>query len=136
MSQYNNIKHWYDMYNKISKRIMTITSELADYDETTPTSEYCTKNGELIALNAVRHAFLDADVLPAYVAPVVPAYCDGVEGDGYAENENGEMQIVYEEFECSRCGCVHLALGEPRWTYCPDCGAKMDLEPPMREGNE
>lgn len=126
MTEYINIKHWYDMYSKISERIMTITSELANYDETTPTSEYCTKNGELIALNAVRHAFLDADVLPEDVAPVAHAYWIGVEGDGYAEDENGEMQIIYDVFECSNCGCEHHADGEPRWAYCPNCGARMD----------
>lgn len=66
-------------------------------------------------------------------APVVHAYWDGVEGDGYIEGENGEMQIVYDVFECSNCGCEHRADGEPEWAYCPDCGAKMDLEPPMLE---
>lgn len=60
------------------------------------------------------------------VAPVVHAYWIGVEGDGYAEDENGEMQIVYDVFECSNCGCEHHADGEPEWTYCPDCGARMD----------
>lgn len=86
------------------------------------------KNGELIALSVVRHAFLDADVLPEDVAPVAHAYWIGVEGDGYAEDENGEMQIIYDVFECSNCGCEHHADGEPRWAYCPNCGARMDGE--------
>ena len=59
---------------------------------------------------------------------VAHAYWDGIEGDGYAEDENGELQIVYEVFECSNCGCEHHADGEPRWAYCPDCGARMDGE--------
>lgn len=62
------------------------------------------------------------------VAPVVHAEWVGVEGDGYTEDENGEMQIVYDVFECSNCGCEHHADGEPEWTYCPDCGARMECE--------
>lgn len=73
---------------------------------------------------------------PADVMPLVHAYWIGVEGDGYAEDENGEMQIVYDVFECSHCGCEHLADGEPEWTYCPDCGAIMDLEPPIWKERE
>lgn len=55
------------------------------------------------------------------VAPVVHGEWIGIWGDGYA---NGF--IVYEEFECSRCGCVHHTDGEPMWDYCPQCGARMD----------
>lgn len=124
MTEYINITHWYDMYSKISERILAIAGELANCDETTPTSEYCTKNGELIALNAVKHAFLDA-VKPEDVAPVAHAYWIGVEGDGY-DPETG--CLVWEIFECSQCGCEHRADGEPRWAYCPDCGARMDGE--------
>lgn len=65
---------------------------------------------------------------PADVMPIVHGEWIGVEGDGYAEDENGEMQIVYDIFECSNCGCEHHADGEPEWAYCPDCGAKMDLK--------
>lgn len=63
------------------------------------------------------------DEPPADVAPVVHGEWVGTWGDGYA---NGF--IVYEEFECSRCGCVHHADGEPTWDYCPNCGARMDGE--------
>lgn len=98
-------------------------------------AEYITKEQ---ALRAVRDA-VDAkdeaiDAIEMYidaltvvdVVPVVHAYWIGIEGDGYAEDENGEMQIVYDVFECSHCGCEHHADGEPEWTYCPDCGARMD----------
>ena len=63
------------------------------------------------------------DEPPADVAPVVHGHWIGIWGDGYA---NGF--IVYEEFECSRCGCVHHADGEPTWDYCPQCGARMEGE--------
>lgn len=65
-------------------------------------------------------------VKPADVAPAVHAEWIGTWGDGYADGPDGEPVIVYEEFECSRCGCVHHADGEPEWDYCPDCGARMD----------
>ena len=62
--------------------------------------------------------------LPATdVAPVVHGEWIGTWGDGYA---NGF--IVYEEFECSRCGCIHHVDGEPTWDCCPQCGARMDGE--------
>lgn len=73
---------------------------------------------------------------PANFTSKVHAYWDGIEGDGYVEGENGETQIVYEVFECSHCGCEHHADGEPEWTYCPDCGAIMDLEPPIWKERE
>ena len=72
-------------------------------------------------------------VLSADVVEVVHAYWDGVAPVVHAEDENGEMQIVYDVFECSRCGCVHLGSPNARWEYCPDCGARMDLELPMCE---
>lgn len=83
------------------------------------------------ALEIVKHtsgdyaqAFSEISRLPpADVAPVVHGKWIGVWGDGYA---NGF--IVYEEFECSRCGCVHHADGEPTWDYCPQCGARMEGE--------
>lgn len=82
------------------------------------------------ALEAVRGKMwpgeLEAAIKAIPAADVVPAVHGewiGTWGDGYA---NGF--IVYEEFECSRCGCVHHADGEPMWDYCPQCGARMDGE--------
>lgn len=62
----------------------------------------------------------------ADVAPIVHARWEGTWGDGYAEDEDGNPQIVYEEFECSNCRQEHHADGEPEWDYCPSCGARMD----------
>lgn len=98
-------------------------------------NEYITKGQVLQAvMNAVdaKDEAIDAigmyiDALNATdVAPIVHGEWIGVEGDGYAEDEYGEVQIVYDVFECSICGCEHHADGEPEWMYCPDCGAKMD----------
>ncbi len=98
-------------------------------------SKYITKEQALYIVSyAANTGNLDMvqellDTAPtADVVEVAHAYWDGIEGDGYAEDENGELQIVYEVFECSNCGCEHHADGEPRWAYCPDCGARMDGE--------
>lgn len=46
----------------------------------------------------------------------------GTEYDGYADG-----YPVYYEWKCSQCGCV-FEDEEPTYKYCPNCGAKMDLE--------
>lgn len=69
-----------------------------------------------VAINCVKYA------KAADVAPVRNAEWIGVWYDGYVDGSP-----VYEEFECSNCGCEHHADGEPTWCFCPDCGAKMDL---------
>lgn len=88
----------------------------------------------------------DGDMLPgdfddiirtvpsADVAPVVYAEWIGFWGDGYADGPDGEPVIVYEEFECSHCGFVHHADGEPTWDYCPECGARMTEKPTTEYG--
>ena len=103
-------------------------------------AEYITKEQALfIAIYAANSGNLDMvqellNTAPtADVVEVAHAYWDGVAPVVHAEDENGEMQVVYDVFECSRCGCVHLGSPNARWTYCPDCGAKMDLELPMCE---
>lgn len=83
------------------------------------------------ALSAVKHAWAKGlepsqyiEIIPvADVAEVKHGKWIGTLYDGYADGSP-----VYEEFECSLCGCEHNADGEPTWSYCPDCGAKMDLE--------
>lgn len=103
-------------------------------------TEYITKEQALyIASYAANTGNLDKarkllDVAPtADVMEVAHAYWDGVAPVVHAEDENGEMQIVYDVFECSRCGCIHLGSPNARWEYCPNCGARMDLELPMCE---
>lgn len=96
-------------------------------------TEYITKEQaweivKIVARHVDAHTIVQADkvlatITAADVAPVVHGEWIGTWGDGYA---NGF--IVYEEFECSRCGCVHHADGEPTWDYCPQCGARMDGE--------
>lgn len=96
-------------------------------------TEYITKEQAIEAMDWVwvseserlRIEYSIEDIPAADVAPVVHAEWIGTWGDGYAEDEEGNPQIVYEEFECSRCGCVHHADGEPEWDYCPNCGARM-----------
>lgn len=61
----------------------------------------------------------------ADVAPVRHGQWDG-EGDGYADGE-----IVIDVWYCSECGyCIDDGTDDPNIlpNYCPNCGAKMDLE--------
>lgn len=123
-SGYIDIQYWENMYSKISEEILRLTDELANGN--LDAVEYHTKNGELNGLTAIKHAFLDTEIKHADVVEVMHAHWDGIEGDGYAGDENGEMQIAYEVFECSHCGCEHRADGEPEWAFCPNCGARME----------
>lgn len=83
--------------------------------------------GDKNAAMAVDMLAFEIKELPAAdVAPVVHARWKGIWGDGYAEDGDGNPQIVYEEFECSNCGQEHHADGEPEWDFCPSCGARMD----------
>lgn len=88
----------------------------------------CLQNeGDKYGAAAVDSLLFEIGELPAAkVVEDVQAYWRGIEGDGYAEDEDGNPQIVYEVFECSNCGKEHHADGEPEWDYCPDCGARMD----------
>ena len=57
-----------------------------------------------------------ADIPAADVAPVVHGR--------WVEKEKYTFGIMYD---CSLCENRILDNGHP-WTYCPNCGAKMDLE--------
>ena len=76
---------------------------------------------------------IDADVViadikgmkAADVAPVRHGEWQG-DGDGYADGE-----IVLDVWYCSECGyCIDDGTDDPHIlpNYCPNCGAKMDLE--------
>lgn len=71
------------------------------------------------------------DEFPAAdVAPVVHGRWDA-EGDGYAETSDGEMAPVIDVWYCSKCGyCIDEGIDDKIVlpNYCPNCGAKMDLE--------
>ena len=43
------------------------------------------------------------------------------EADGYADGE-----FVYETWYCSNCDFVVEDDEKPRWSFCPNCGAKME----------
>ena len=94
-----------------------ITKEQALY-----IASYAANTGNLEKMQKLLDAALTDDVVEE-----VHARWDDIEVHGYLE-ENGGTKIVYDTFECSRCGCIHLASGEPRWIHCPDCGARMDAE--------
>ena len=56
----------------------------------------------------------------ADVEPVRHGHYIGTEFDGYADGNP-----VYYEWKCSECDCV-FEDDEPKYRYCPNCGAKMD----------
>ena len=58
------------------------------------------------------------DIPTADVKPVVRGEWIGT-FDGYADGNP-----VYDEWQCSVCGCV-VEDDEPRWNFCPNCGADM-----------
>jgi len=61
------------------------------------------------------------DEIPAAdVEPVRHGQYIGTEFDGYADGNP-----VYYEWKCSECNCV-FEDDEPKYRYCPNCGAKMD----------
>ena len=67
-------------------------------------------------------------VVPAAdVEPVRHGHYIGTEFNGYADGNP-----VYYEWKCSECDCV-FEDDEPKYRYCPNCGAKMDAEPPKEE---
>lgn len=46
----------------------------------------------------------------------------GTEFDGYADG-----CPAYYEWKCSECGCI-FEDDEPTYKFCPNCGAKMEVE--------
>lgn len=78
------------------------------------------------------YAIIDGigDLPAADVEPVRHGLWVG-EGDGYAETDNGEMALVYDVWECNKCGyTIDDGTDDPDLLpkYCPGCGAKMDEE--------
>lgn len=56
------------------------------------------------------------------IAEPKKGYWIGIAYDGYADG-----YPVYDEWECSCCGVIEEG-DEPTWNYCPNCGARMDLD--------
>lgn len=95
-----------------------------------------------ISAEIAKKALADSNLIPRYaesckpitdriidsltaadVAPVVHGRWEGT-ADGYADGE-----LVYDMWDCSECGFdADGAEEKPEWKYCPNCGAKMDLE--------
>ena len=43
---------------------------------------------------------------------------------------HGRWEYMHDSiFNCTNCGSIHIvetSMGNPKWRYCPNCGAKMD----------
>lgn len=87
--------------------------------------EWCPDDdGSVGKVGDLREMLDEIESIPAAdVEPVRHGYYIGTEFDGYADGNP-----VYYEWECSECGCV-FEDDEPKYRYCPNCGAKMDAEP-------
>jgi hypothetical protein len=58
------------------------------------------------------------------LAPVIHA--TWLEGNGWFDYDNGDFDnaVVRPTYICSNCKCEEELMSD----YCPNCGAKMDLE--------
>ena len=56
------------------------------------------------------------------------------EGDGYAEDDNGDLVLVYDMAACPRCG-YQMEESSETWMepYCCHCGQKLDWSTPFEE---
>lgn len=71
-------------------------------------------------------SYVESIIQKQPAADAVPVRHGRWEGtaDGYADGE-----LVYDMWACSECGFdADGAEEKPEWKYCPNCGAKMDLE--------
>lgn len=98
---------------------------LADIDELKKSPWFTQGNGHVERAEAIDIVTkLCVQEQPtADVAPIVRGLWYG-EGDGYADGN-----MVYDVWYCSECG-FYVDEGDnepPRWNYCPNCGALMDL---------
>ena len=81
----------------------------------------CTKKGEEEILFAYGKTFIDFDVVKRALenAPTVDAV-EVVHGRWIKHHSN--------RYECNCCNVHFITCRAKDWNYCPDCGAKMDLE--------
>jgi rubrerythrin len=73
------------------------------------------------------YKIIEEEVDAVDVEPVRHGHYIGTEFDGYADGNP-----VYYEWKCSECDCV-FEDDDPKYRYCPNCGAKMDAEPQKEE---
>lgn len=84
--------------------------------------DYRRKEGTIAdAMKMLSHAAYTPTIDPESLIP--HGRWEGT-ADGYADGE-----LVCDMWECSECGYDADGADEkPEWKYCPNCGAKMDLE--------
>jgi hypothetical protein len=84
-------------------------------------------NGEkFIRASDARKAVLKADPKSAYCIDSIPAV-DAVEvvHGRWIHHYHDSGEPIDDKWYCSEC---HMCNGHRRTLYCPNCGAKMDLE--------
>ena len=68
---------------------------------------------------ALSIAMQDIEFVDLMLKDAVP-----VQRGRWIEHEIPDEPLYGTDYECSVCGKFH----HDNWNYCPDCGAKMDLE--------
>jgi len=72
---------------------------------------------------ALSHAQRDVSLLPSVTPQQKTGRWIPVGYDGYADGNP-----VYDWWECSECGWEHTGDEESLTAFCPNCGAKMEVE--------
>lgn len=77
-------------------------------------------------VNGQRHALINVleDILTVKAADVQPVK----HGEWLKASQNS-----WNNYKCSLCNTQYVGMGAITFTYCPNCGARMDME---REKNE
>ena len=83
---------------------------------------------EFINLEALRDALYDADAITMNGVKILNQFPSA----DVAPVRHGNWFWITEDFyRCDNCGGmshVKEVMGKPDWPYCPNCGAKMDLD--------
>lgn len=96
---------------------------MAEYIEREAAVKVAEKYGLANGSALGRHTGL-ADCIASEIADIPAADVDPVVHGRWVEKEKYTFGIMYD---CSLCENRILDNGYP-WNYCPNCGAKMDLE--------
>ena len=60
----------------------------------------------------------------------VKRHIDNAPAVDAVEVVHGRWEYMHDSiFNCTNCGSIHIvetSMGNPKWRYCPNCGAKMD----------
>ena len=93
-------------------------------------NEYINKNDVLARIGCKSHS-LDASVNHNYREAVSDIYglVSDIPAEEVAQVRHGHWKKDKNKRACSLCGFVYYQNGDDNFSFCPDCGAKMDGAP-------